>query len=106
MNMLSRFDENPAMTLQVIKYTKRYGRTHAHIHARTDNVKTVYPPSNKVCGGIKIIEEGHKRIIPEMVPRVGLQCVIVVFPDHTYLLFGQTSPVKEEMPFKAIVDEA
>ena len=24
-----------------------------------------------------------------MVPRVGLQCVIVVFPDHTYLLFGQ-----------------
>ena len=21
------------------------------------------------------------------VPRVGLQCVIVVFPDHTYLLF-------------------
>ena len=26
-----------------------------------------------------------------MVPWVGLQCVIVVFPDHTYLLFG--SPV-------------
>ena len=22
-----------------------------------------------------------------MVPRVGLQCVIVVFPDHTHLLF-------------------
>ena len=22
-----------------------------------------------------------------MVPWVGLQCVIVVFPDHTYLLF-------------------
>ena len=36
-----------------------------------------------------IIEEGHKRIIPVTVPWVGLQCVIVVFPDHTHLLFGQ-----------------
>ena len=26
-----------------------------------------------------------------MVPWVGLQCVIVVFPDHTYLLFYVTS---------------
>ena len=25
--MLARFDENPAMTLQVIKETQRYGRT-------------------------------------------------------------------------------
>ena len=25
MNMFARFDENPAMTLQVIKETKRYG---------------------------------------------------------------------------------
>ena len=47
MNMFARFDENPAMTLQVIKKTKRYGRT----DARTDNVKTVYPTTNKVCGG-------------------------------------------------------
>ena len=39
MNMFARFDENPAMTLRVIKETKRYGRT----HGRTDNVKTVYP---------------------------------------------------------------
>ena len=54
MNMFARFDENPAMTLRVIKETKRYGRT--------DNVKTVYPlqtkfaggiTTNKVCGGIK-----------------------------------------------------
>ena len=28
--MIARFDENPAMTLRVIKETKRYGRTHAH----------------------------------------------------------------------------
>ena len=47
MNMFARFDENPAMTLQDIKETKRYGRT----DARTDNVKTVHPTTNKVCGG-------------------------------------------------------
>ena len=49
MNMFARFDENPTMTLQDIKETKRYGRT----DARTDNVKTVYPTTNEVCGGIK-----------------------------------------------------
>ena len=26
------------------------------------------------------------------VPRVGLKCVIVVFPDHTHLLFACTNP--------------
>ena len=35
MNMFARFDENPTMTLQVIKKTKRYGRTHARTDART-----------------------------------------------------------------------
>ena len=29
MNMFARFDENPTMTLQDIKETKRYGRTDA-----------------------------------------------------------------------------
>ena len=31
-----------------------HGRTHActHTHARTDNVKTVYPPQTKFAGGI------------------------------------------------------
>ena len=56
MNMFARFDENPAMTLQDIKETKRYGRTHrrteAHTDRRTDNVKTVYPPQTKFAGGI------------------------------------------------------
>ena len=51
MNMFARFDENPAMTLQDIKITKRYGRT----HGRTDNVKTVYPPQTKFAGGIIIM---------------------------------------------------
>ena len=48
--MFARFDENPAMTLQDIKETKSYGQT----DARTDNVKTVYPPQTKFAGGIKI----------------------------------------------------
>ena len=50
MIMFARFNENPAMTLQDIKETKRYGRT----DARTDNVKTVYPLQTKFAGGIKI----------------------------------------------------
>ena len=43
MNMFARFDEHPAMTLRVIKETKRYRRT----DGRTDNVKTVYPLQTK-----------------------------------------------------------
>ena len=50
MNMFARFDENPAMTLQVIKETKRYGRTDARTDGRTDNVKTVYPLQTKFAG--------------------------------------------------------
>ena len=54
--MFARFDENPAMTLRVIKETKRYGRTDARTDGRTDgrtdNVKTVYPLQTKFAGGI------------------------------------------------------
>ena len=52
MNMFARFDENPAMTLRVIKETKCYGRTDGRKHGRTDNVKTVYPLQTKFAGGI------------------------------------------------------
>ena len=52
MNMFARFDENPAMTLQDVKETKHYGRTHGRTDARTDNVKTVYPPQTKFAGDI------------------------------------------------------
>ena len=45
--MFAKFDEIPSMILQDIKETKCYG----HTHGRTDNVKTVYPPTNAVCGG-------------------------------------------------------
>ena len=64
MNMFAKFNENPAMTLQDIKETKRYGRTDARTDARkrygrtdrrtdgrTDKVKTVYPLQTKFAGG-------------------------------------------------------
>ena len=62
MNMFARFNENPAMTLQDIKETKRYGRTdgctdgrtHGQTDGRTDNVKTVYPLQTKFAGGINM----------------------------------------------------
>ena len=47
MNVFAKFDEIPSMILQDIKETKRYGNT----VGRSDNVKTVYPPTNIVCGG-------------------------------------------------------
>ena len=50
--MFARFDENPAMTLRVIKETKRYGRTDARTDGRTDGqCENSIPPTNKVCGG-------------------------------------------------------
>ena len=52
MNMFASFDENPAMTLQDIKETKSYGRTHGQ-HENS------IPTTNKVCGGYK--EENFQR---------------------------------------------
>ena len=46
--MFAKFDENPAMTLQDIKKTKRYGRTYAHMQGQRENS---IPTTNKVCGG-------------------------------------------------------
>ena len=60
--MFAKFDENPAMTLQDIQETKRYGRTDARTdgrtdgrtHARTDGQhENSIPTTNKVCGGYK-----------------------------------------------------
>ena len=51
MNVYARFDEIPSMTLKVIKKTNCNGQT----DGRTDNVKTVYPPTNTVCGGYNIL---------------------------------------------------
>ena len=43
MNMFTKFDEIPAMTLQDTKETKRYGRTHGQRENSINN-------KNKVCG--------------------------------------------------------
>ena len=50
MNMFARFDENPAMTLQDIKETKRYGWTDARTHGQRENSIL---STNKVCRGYK-----------------------------------------------------
>ena len=50
MNVFAKFDEIPSMILQDIKETKCYGRTVGRSFGRTDNVKTVYPPTNIVAG--------------------------------------------------------
>ena len=54
--MFARFDENPAMTLEDIKETKRYGRMDRQTHRRTHGQReNSIPTTNKVCGGIMII---------------------------------------------------
>ena len=53
MNVFEKFDEIPSMILQDIKEIKRYGDTVRRLFGRMDNLKTVYPPTNIVCGGYK-----------------------------------------------------
>ena len=48
--MFARFDENPAMTLQDIKETKRYGRTDSQTDGQRENSIT----TTKFAGGIII----------------------------------------------------
>ena len=49
MNMFARFNENPAMTLQDIKETKRYGRTDGHTDGRTDGQReNSIPPTYQI----------------------------------------------------------
>ena len=51
MNMFARFEENPAMTLRVIKKKKAL-RTDARTDGHTDGQReNSIPPTNKVCGG-------------------------------------------------------
>ena len=66
MNMFARFDENPAVTLEDIKETKRYGRTDGRTDRRTDGRtdgrthrqrENSIPTTNKVCGGYNQKEE-------------------------------------------------
>ena len=66
MNMFARFDENPAMTLRVIKETKRYGRT-------DEQRENSIPPTNKVCGGYNYISGAKNG------PTPGVTCFIKAF---------------------------
>ena len=61
MKVYAKFDEIPSMTLQDIKETKGYGHTFVRSYIGTDNVKTVYPPTNTVCRGYN--QAIHKRVI-------------------------------------------
>ena len=54
MNVYARFDEIPSITLKDIKKTKRYGLMDALTDGWTDNVKTVYLPTNTVYWGINM----------------------------------------------------
>ena len=71
MNVFANFDEIPSMILQDIKETKCYGHTVGHSYGRTDNMKTVYPPTNIVCGGIKIdaVTAEPKSLLPHTLVR-------------------------------------
>ena len=66
MNVFAKFDEIPSMTLQDIKETKRQGHTFVRSFLRlfgwTDNVKTVHPPTNTVCGGYKHVQVNTARV--------------------------------------------
>ena len=56
MNMFARFDENPAMTVQDIKETKRYQRMEPTAHTDGQRENSI-PTTNKVCVGIKIFRQ-------------------------------------------------
>ena len=74
MNKYARFDEIPSRTLKDIKETKRHGRM--------DNVKTVYPPRNTVCGGYNTVcggynygpvRNGEMQVVSVMCPKLSGQ---------------------------------
>ena len=85
MNMFARFDENPAMTLRVIKETKRYGRT--------DNVKTVYPLQTKFAGGIKNYFRNTIRVSNSLDPDQCSRLAIIISKYATQILDTQKRQV-------------
>ena len=48
MNVHARLDEIHSITLKILR---KQNVTDGRMHGRTDNVKTVYPPTNTVCEG-------------------------------------------------------
>ena len=69
--MFAKFDEIPSMILQDIKETKCYGHTFGRSDVRTDNVKTVYPPTNTVCGGYNYCSDQKWKTWPKGVVLLG-----------------------------------
>ena len=54
MNIFARYDENPAMTLQDIKETKRYEWTDGRMDGPTERQReNSLLTTSKVCGGYK-----------------------------------------------------
>ena len=97
--MFARFDENPAMTLRVIKETKRYGRkdgrTDGQTDGRTDGQReNSIPPTNKVCGGYNY--PACKELIPDTSKATPQVSVLVIM-----FAFG-TRHVPQLNPFPAI----
>ena len=91
MNVLAKFDEIPSMILEVIKETKRYG----HTDGLSDNVKTVYPPTNTVCGGYnyscrnineQLCDKPTKSPVCPVKTRISLLCIcqISFFAVYSY----------------------
>ena len=75
MNVYARFDEIPSITLEDIKKTKRYGWT---------DVKTVYPPTNTVCGGYKDANGIANSEDPDQTAPLGAQ--FVVCPELLWII--------------------
>ena len=49
-NVSAEIDEHPSLRFQDIRKKNKVSRTDTRTDGRTDNVKTVYPTTNKVCG--------------------------------------------------------
>ena len=63
MHVFAKFGEIPSMILQDINETKRYG----HTDSRTDNMKTVYPPTNTALMELPLCVENIYDFLPEHV---------------------------------------
>ena len=61
MNVFAKFNEIPSMILQDIKEPNVTDTKTFQTHCQSDNVKTVYPPTNTVCGGYN----KFKRVNPQ-----------------------------------------
>ena len=87
MNMFARFGENPEMTLQDIKETKRYGRT----DARTDNVKR-YTHHKQSLRGYNKIEIVHALKIVVHTLKYLLLCLCVKYMYPQFYLNKLDNP--------------